>query len=75
MVIISTPNYAACTGNDTNSMHKLDMASHEHVVYTVITFNYYYFFNLALRLFVADIERLVSRKGRRPQFFWRCVFV
>lgn len=68
--MISTPNYAACTGNYTNSMYKLDMALHKHVVYAVICIsNYYYFFNLALKLLMADIERPVSWKGSRPCFF------
>lgn len=76
MVVISTPSYPACTGNYTNSMHILDMALHKHVVYAVICiFNYYYFFNLALKLLVADIERLVGRKGSRPWLFWRCMFI
>lgn len=62
MVIISTPNYPACTGNYSNSKHELDMAPYEHVVYTVIcTFNYYYVFNLTLDLLGADIERQTER--------------
>lgn len=66
MVVISTPNYPACTGNYINSMHKLGMAPHEHVVCTVIyIFNYYYVFNLALKLIVVDTEGLVDRKGNR----------
>lgn len=76
MVITSTLNYPTCAGNYTDSMHKLDTAWHEHIVYAVICIsNYHYFFNLALKLLVADTERLVSRKGNRPCFFWRCMFI
>lgn len=62
MIIISTPNYPACTGNYSSSKHELDMAPYEHVVYTVIcTSNYYYVFNLTLDLLGADIERQTER--------------
>lgn len=58
-VIISTPNYPACTGNYTNSMHQLDLVLHDHIIYSVICISnyYYFFFNLALKLLAAFIER------------------